>query len=40
MRAEFLNPIGYGALMGLLKNYEVVNPFVSSSIDSLKRLKP
>lgn len=40
MRTDFLNPIGYGALMGLLKNYEVVNPFVSSSIDSLNRLKP
>ncbi len=40
MRTDFLNPIGYGALMGLLRNYEVVNPFVSSSIDSLNRLKP
>ncbi|MDY6037534.1 MAG: glutamine synthetase [Eubacterium sp.] len=40
MKGDFLNPIGYGALMGLLKNYEVVNPFISSSIDSLNRLKP
>ena len=40
VRTDFLNPIGYGALMGLLRNYEVVNPFVSSSIDSLNRLKP
>lgn len=37
---QFLNPIGFGALMGLLKNYDVVNPFVSSSNDSLNRLKP
>ncbi len=37
---EFLSSIGYGALMGILKNYEVINPFVSNTIDSLKRLKP
>ncbi|NLD19404.1 MAG: glutamine synthetase [Clostridiales bacterium] len=37
---QFLNPIGFGALMGLLKNYDVINPFVASSNDSLNRLKP
>ncbi len=37
---QFINPIGFGALMGLLKNYDVVNPFVSSTNDSLNRLKP
>ena len=37
---EFMSPVGFGALMGLLKNYDVVNPFVSSSNDSLNRLKP
>ena len=37
---HFLGEIGYGALMGLLKNYEVMNPFISSTYDSLKRLKP
>lgn len=37
---HFLGVIGYGALMGILKNYEVLNPFISSSHDSLKRLKP
>lgn len=40
MEKEFMNPIGFGALMGLLKNYEVVNPFISSSNDSINRLKP
>ncbi len=25
---DFMNPLGYGALMGVLKNYEVINPFV------------
>lgn len=37
---EFLSPVGFGALMGLLKNYDVVNPFVNSTNDSLNRLKP
>lgn len=37
---DFMNPLGYGALMGILKNYEVINPFVSSSNDSFNRLKP
>ena len=30
----------YGAMMGILKNYEIINPFVSSTNDSLNRLKP
>lgn len=37
---HYLSIIGYGSLMGILKNYEVVNPFVSSTNNSLKRLKP
>ena len=37
---EFMGPIGFGALLGILKNYEVINPFVSASNDSLNRLKP
>ncbi len=40
MHTEFLSAVGYGALMGLLKNYEVTNPFISCTIDSLNRLKP
>lgn len=40
MKKDFLSPIGYGALMGLLKNYEVINPFISFTNDSLNRLKP
>jgi glutamine synthetase len=40
MHQQFLSAIGYGALMGLLKNYEVTNPFISCTIDSLNRLKP
>ena len=37
---DFLNVVGYGSIMGLLKNYEVINPFVSATNDSLNRLKP
>lgn len=40
MKKDYLSPIGWGALMGLLKNYEVVNPFIASSNDALNRLKP
>lgn len=37
---SFLSTIGYGCLMGILKNYEIINPFVSTTNDSLQRLKP
>ena len=37
---EFMSSFGYGALMGILKNYEIINPFVTNTIDSLRRLKP
>lgn len=40
VKEEFLSPIGYGALMGILKNYEVVNPFITASNESFNRLKP
>ena len=40
MRKNFLSAIGYGSIMGILKNYEVVNPIVSATNDSLNRLKP
>lgn len=40
MHKDFLSAIGYGSIMGLLKNYEVINPFISCTIDSLNRLKP
>lgn len=40
MQKHFMTAFGYGALMGILKHYEVINPFVSSTNDSLNRLKP
>nr|WP_330364941.1 hypothetical protein [Anaerovorax odorimutans] len=39
-KKEFMNPIGFGALMGMLKNYEVMNPFVTATNDAINRLKP
>jgi glutamine synthetase len=40
MKKYFMSSIGYGAIMGILKNYEVINPFISSTNDSFNRLKP
>lgn len=40
MTSTFLNKYGWGALMGMLKNYEVINPFVTSTNDAFNRLKP
>ena len=37
---QFMTSIGFGAIMGLLKNYEVVNPFISATNDALNRLQP
>lgn len=37
---DFLSPVGFGALLGILKNYEIMNPFIASSNDALNRLKP
>ncbi|WMJ79858.1 glutamine synthetase [Clostridium sp. MB40-C1] len=36
----FLSIFGYASVMGILKNYEVINPFISCTNDSLRRLKP
>ncbi len=40
MKKDYLSEIGYGALMGILKNYEVINPIVSATNDAFNRLKP
>lgn len=40
MDKHFINRAGYGAIMGLLKNYTVINPFVTASNDAFNRLKP
>ncbi|MGB4440326.1 MAG: glutamine synthetase [Sedimentibacter sp.] len=40
MKRQYLSEIGYGALMGILKNYEVVNPIITATNDAFNRLKP
>lgn len=40
MKNDFMTPIGFGSLMGILKNYEIMNPFIASTNDALNRLKP
>ena len=40
LKEDFMSPLGFGGLMGILKHYEVINPFISSSTDALNRLKP
>lgn len=37
---EFMSPIGYGALMGILRHYELLNPIIAPEHDSFLRLKP
>ncbi len=37
---NYMSKYGYGALMGILRNWDYVNPFISHSNSSLKRLKP
>ncbi len=37
---DYMSPIGYGALMGILRNYEILNPLANYTNDALNRLKP
>ncbi len=39
MKKDFLNVTGWGALMGIMNNYEILNPFITSTNDAFKRLK-
>lgn len=40
LKQSFLSPIGWGALMGILKNYEAIGAFITASNDAFNRLKP
>lgn len=40
LKSDYLSPIGYGALMGMLKNYEVLGPIVTNTNDGFNRLVP
>ena len=37
---DFMSPVGYGALMGLLRNYELLYPIIAPTHDAFQRLKP
>ena len=38
--SDFMSPAGYGALMGILRNYEQLYPIIAPEHDSFQRLKP
>ncbi len=40
MKKDYMSPVGYGALMGILKNYDTISPFISWNNDAFNRLKP
>ena len=37
---DFLSPLGWGGLLGILKNYEVIGSFINASNDAFNRLQP
>lgn len=39
LEADYLSVVGYGFIMGILKNYEAINPFITSTTDAFNRLK-
>lgn len=40
MKKDFLGTIGWGALMGFMKHYTLINPFISVTTDAFLRLQP
>lgn len=40
MKKYFASTIGLAAMMGMLKNYEAINPFVAATNDAFNRLRP
>ncbi len=40
LKKDFMSPLGWGALMGILKNYETIGAFITASNDAFNRLKP
>lgn len=40
MKSDYLSRIGWGSLMGIMKHYDLINPFVSATTDAFKRLQP
>jgi glutamine synthetase len=39
-KKDFLGVIGWGALMGFMKHYQLINPFISVTTDAFNRLQP
>ena len=37
---DYLSRIGWGSLMGIMKHYDLINPFVSATTDAFMRLQP
>ncbi len=37
---DFLNEIGWGSIMGFMKHYNVISPFITVTNDAFNRLKP
>lgn len=40
IKADYLSVIGWGSLFGIMKNYCLINPFVSATTDAFARLQP
>ena len=40
LEEDYLSIIGWGCLMGIMKNYDLINPFVSATSDAFARLQP
>lgn len=40
LKSDYLTRIGWGSLMGIMKNYDLINPFVSATTDAFNRLQP
>lgn len=40
MKKDFLSKFGWGCLFGILKHYDIINPFVSATTDAFERLTP
>lgn len=40
LKQDYLSRIGWGSLMGIMKHYDLINPFVSATTDAFKRLQP
>lgn len=39
-QTDYMSILGWGGLSGILRNYEVVNPFITATNDAFNRLKP